>query len=96
MILDKPCVSIAPQVAVRAPLKHYEYLINADCCEFVADEAAAAAAVIDLLRGRDTKRESRRRLIKTFIRPCGLNQTAAQAAVEVIETLCSTKGKNTA
>jgi hypothetical protein len=92
MILDKPCVSITSEVAARAPFAHYEHLVNADCCEFVADEAAAAAAVIDLLRGRDTKREARRYLVKTFLRPRGLNQPAAQAAAEVIETLCSNTG----
>jgi hypothetical protein len=89
MILDKPCISIASQVAVRAPYKHYEHLLNAGCCEFVADEAAAAAAVVKLLRGGDTKREARRHLIKTFIRPRGLDQPAALAAAEVIEALCS-------
>lgn len=93
MILDKPCVSIASQVAARAPLAHYEHLVDADCCELVADEAAAAAAVIDLLRGRDAKHEARHRFVKNFIRPRSLDQPAAQAAVEAIEALCSTKNK---
>jgi hypothetical protein len=96
MILDKPCVSIATEVAARAPFKHYEHLVNADCCEFVADEAAAAAAVIDLLRGRDTRCEARRRFIEAFIRPRGLNEPAASAAVDVIEALCSPKDSSAA
>jgi len=92
MILDKPCISIAPQVAARAPFKHYEHLVNSDCCEFVADEAAAAAMVMNVLRDRDTKREARRRFIKKFIRPGGLDQTSAEVAVKAIESLCSSKG----
>lgn len=87
MILDKPCVSIATQADARAPTAHYQHLVKADCCDFVADETAAAA-IIDLLRGHDTKCEPRRRFVKNFIRPCGLNQPAAEAAARVIEKLC--------
>jgi hypothetical protein len=95
MILDKPCVSIASQVAARAPLAHYEHLVKAACCEFVSDEIAAAITVIDLVRGRDTRRDARCRFIKNFIRPHGLNRPAAQVAVRVIETLCRRSGSST-
>jgi hypothetical protein len=88
MILDKPCVSIAAQVNARAPTAHYQHLVKADCCDFVADETAAAAAIIDLLRGHDTKCELRRRFVKNFIRPRGLKQSAAEVAAQVIEKLC--------
>jgi hypothetical protein len=88
MILDKPCVSIAPQVTARAPLAHYEHLVNAGCCELVSDEIAAAITVIDLLGGRDARRDARSRFVKNFIRPCGLKQSAGEAAARAIENLC--------
>ncbi|HEX2397766.1 MAG TPA: hypothetical protein VHI73_06470 [Solirubrobacteraceae bacterium] len=85
-IADRPCVLLAAErrgtdERVRARLEH---LVEGRFVEVVADPAAAATAVGDLVEGRDPRAPMRRRLLTTFLRPVSLDRPAGEVVADAI------------
>ena len=64
---------------------HYQHLFNSDCLEVANNTEEVIGFIRDLMNGRDSKRESRKRFLVEFYRPYGLEYSAGNITTKVIE-----------
>jgi hypothetical protein len=88
-ILDKPCITIMADEYQRSQtgVGHFQHLLNANFMEVAVSLSEATSVIGDILAGGDTKKEQRRKFVKEFIRPWGLDKPAADIMAMTIETV---------
>jgi hypothetical protein len=88
-IADKPCISIIDErhKTAQGDMGHFRHLVNGDFLELAHSYEQAATTLAEVLAGRDRKCENRRRFVKEFIRPLGMNRSASQFVAQVIEAV---------
>jgi hypothetical protein len=86
-ILDKPCVTIMSSHG-RGDITgvgHFHHLLDADFLYVSHDFQEASGQIQMLLLGRDEKSENRKRFVRDFIRPDGLDRCAGALIVRELE-----------
>ena len=88
-IVDRPCVAVMAERFrdTQQAIAHFRHLLNADFLHTVPDAAGAAEALRSLLAGRDAKHENRRRFVRDFVRPAGLDRPASRVMARVVEAI---------
>jgi hypothetical protein len=86
-IADRPCLTLLTEQYrdTQQDVSHFRHLLEADFLEVATDLPQVAEYVSAILGGRDAKREERRRFVREFIRPWGVEQPASQVMARVIE-----------
>ena len=83
-IVDKPCVTLMDEQMREGQGAHFNYLIDADYIE-IARERTDIFQIIDrVLGGVDIKMENRRRFVRQFMRPNGVDISASQIMANAI------------
>ncbi|MBK8782845.1 MAG: hypothetical protein IPO22_13795 [Anaerolineales bacterium] len=83
-IVDKPCVTLMDEQMREGQGAHFNYLIDADYIE-IARERTDIFEIIDrVLGGVDIKMENRRRFVRQFMRPNGVDISASQIMANAI------------
>jgi CDP-glycerol glycerophosphotransferase (TagB/SpsB family) len=89
-ILDKPCITIwVPRFEQTQMLPHFHHLADADFLDTANGSHEVPKILIQLMEGRDERAGKRRRFVKDFIRPHGIEKPAAEAYADVIEKIFS-------
>jgi hypothetical protein len=85
--VDKPCITVLNEQHsdTQRDIAHFQYLLNADFMEVVANPPEAAQTIAAVLAGRDAKRENRRRFVHDFVRPWGLERPAGRMMAAAIQ-----------
>jgi len=87
-ILDRPVALLRTSGAVSDAVFnksiHFQYLLENDFPEAVADEADCARWLARIAEGDDNGSVARHHFVKEFIRPQGMNLPSAQVAAEAI------------
>ena len=68
----------------QVELGHFRHLLDSQFIETVSNLDALVAAMAEILDGNDRRAESRRRFVKSFLRPGGLERRAAETVAEAI------------
>jgi hypothetical protein len=86
-IVDRPCLTVLAERYrdTQQEVSHFRYLLDAGFMEVAASLAEAVARVSEVLRGADVNRENRRRFVREFVRPWGLDVPASQIAARAVE-----------
>lgn len=86
-IADKPCITIITEHYrdTQTGRSHFQHLLDGDYLEVAHSFSEAAEVLAAVLNGNDAKALNRRRFVRDFIRPYGLNQPAAEIVVSAIE-----------
>jgi hypothetical protein len=86
-IADRPCLTILAERYrdTQQDIAHFQYLLNGDYLELAADIAQVSVIIGRILRGADAKRDNRRRFVRDFLRPWGIERPAAGIMAEVLE-----------
>ncbi|MBI4114621.1 MAG: hypothetical protein HY445_02140 [Candidatus Niyogibacteria bacterium] len=79
----------------QSQVKHFLHMAEADALSCVANDEEFIAALTPLLNNEDVHKEDRVSFMNRFIRPHGLEQSAAEKAADEIEALVAQKKKNT-
>jgi hypothetical protein len=79
-IADIPCVTIIDERYrhSQSDMGHFRHLVNGDFLQMTYSYEEATFAIALILDGQDVKRESRRRFVKNFIRPYGLDRPVSK------------------
>lgn len=89
-ILDKPCITIwVPRFEQTQMLPHFHHLADADFLDIANGAQEIPQILMRLMDGRDERADSRRRFVRDFIRPHGMEKPAAEAYADVIEKIFS-------
>jgi hypothetical protein len=86
-IVDKPCLAVLAERFrdTQLAIAHFRHLLNANFLHTVPDAAGAARALQAILAGDDALRDNRRRFVRNFVRPWGLDQPASRVMARAIE-----------
>ncbi len=89
LVMDKPTIAIMNDKYKEGQLltDHFPDLLRADVLEIAKNIDECAELVIKIMKGDDSKRNARRRFIKEYVRPRGLNRNAGEVAAKAIEML---------
>lgn len=91
-ILDKPCITILmPRFEQTQMLPHFHHLEDARFLEIAYGAQDVPVILIRLFGGHDAQADNRRRFVKDFIRPHGMEKPAADAYADAIEIIFSKK-----
>jgi hypothetical protein len=95
-IVDKPCVTIMTEHYrnTQGKVGHFKHLLDADFLEIALSFAEATDIIAAVRRGRDLKKEQRRRFVREFIRPHGMRSSASQIMAKAIEAAALRKDLN--
>ncbi|MGD9061791.1 MAG: CDP-glycerol glycerophosphotransferase family protein [Desulfobacterales bacterium] len=95
-IVDKPCVTIMTEHYrnTQGKVGHFKHLLDADFLEIALSFAEATDIIAAVRRGRDLKKEQRRRFVREFIRPHGMGLAASQIMAKAIEAAALRKDLN--
>jgi hypothetical protein len=88
-ILDKPCVTIMSSHG-RGDITgvgHFHHLLDADFLYVAHDFQEASGQIQMILQGRDEKTENRKKFVRDFIRPGGLDRRAGALIARELEEL---------
>lgn len=89
-ILDKPCITIwMPRFEQTQMLPHFHHLADADFLDTANGAQEVPLILMRLIDGRDERAGNRRRFVKDFIRPHGMEKPAAEAYADAIEKIFS-------
>lgn len=89
-ILDKPCITIwEPRFEQTQMLPHFHHLADADFLDIANGAQDVPLILMRLMNGRDERAGNRRRFVADFIRPHGMEKSAAAAFVDAIEKIFS-------
>ncbi len=92
ILLDKPCFAMLSEEysQTQSQAMHFQHLLSARVLGLVKepDELAEKLGLL-LLQGIDPQEECRRRFIREFVRPHGLDVSAGEMAVRQIKEVCS-------
>lgn len=85
-IADKPCITAFTGRYQRTQVEsaHFQHLLRADFIEVAEGFDQAAALLAGIANGADRKKNQRRRFVKDFIRPGGVNKPAADLMAKAI------------
>lgn len=87
-ILDKPCITIwVPRFEQTQMLPHFHHLADADFLDTANGSHEVPKILKQLMDGRDERAGKRRRFVKDFIRPHGVEKPSAEAYADVIEKI---------
>jgi len=91
-LLDKPCVTImADEFRFEHEMGHFRYLLDADFLEITHSLGEAVTALANISSGLDAMKENRKRFVKEFIRPLGINNVVSEELVRVVESVAQRK-----
>jgi hypothetical protein len=78
-VVDKPCVTILTEryQATQTGRGHFQHLLKADFLEVAHGFGEAASVIERILAGEDVKAANRRKFVREFVRPCGLDRSVA-------------------
>jgi hypothetical protein len=90
-IVDKPCLTILAERYrdTQQNFTHFSHLLNGDFLEVARDIPEAAEIVAGLLQGHDANKDKRRRFVRDFVRPWGLDQPASRLMVVAIQAVAA-------
>lgn len=85
-IVDRPCLTVVTPRYQRTQIEsaHFQHLRDADFIEIAESFNEFAILLANILSGKDTKADNRRRFVREFIRPSGVDQPAAPIMAEAI------------
>jgi hypothetical protein len=85
-ILDTPCVALLAEryQEKQTELGHFHHLIDGDFLDLANGCAEAATRLSEIVNGRDGRREGRRRFVRDFIRPHGLDRAVSPLLAEAV------------
>jgi hypothetical protein len=88
-IADCPSVTIVTPMHEhsQAGRAHFQLLVDGDFLEMESTFDGAAATIGRLARGDDAHRDQRHRFVEHFLRPNGIDRTAASVTADAIERL---------
>ena len=87
-VVDKPCLTIMTDVhRFEQSFGHFNYLLDADFLEQAHSLSEAASLLADIMDGADAKVDRRRRFVRDFIRPLGMDKPASHVMAKAIETV---------
>lgn len=86
-IVDRPCITIMSEryAGKQKGLAHFQHLLDGDFLHVAHGFSEAVEVVANILKGEDSKAPQRRRFVKNFIRPRGLEKPAYELTAKVIE-----------
>lgn len=86
-IVDRPCVTIISDryKFTQAEMGHFRHLVTSDFLEIANGFADAMEILTAIIRGRDSKSDNRKRFVREFIRPRGMDQSSSEFDARVIE-----------
>jgi hypothetical protein len=92
-IVDKPCVTIMTDHyrAKQTGTGHFRHLLQADFMEIGDTFSGASSIIAGILEGRDTKSVQRKRFVREFIRPRGMEKQASLVMAKEIEAAALAK-----
>ncbi len=92
-ISDKPCVTAITEHYRRTQVEsaHFKHLLRADFIEIARGFDQVANLLTAIQSGADSKAGNRRRFVREFIRPYGLDVPAANLMAQVIEGFAQRK-----
>lgn len=93
-ILDKPCLTIINSLTNRGQemRAHFKHLMDAEYIEVAKDFPELVKMVMCIISGTDMRRENRRKFVRDFIRPNGLDIPAADVMVGAILSVANGHG----
>lgn len=88
-IVDRPCLAIASDrhTPTQMGIPHFRHLLDAGFLEISSNLDETLRDVAALLAGEDRYREQRRRFVREFVRPNGLEISAATVLSRAIENI---------
>ena len=92
ILLNKPCFAMLSEQysQTQSQAMHFQHLLSARVLGLVKEPGELAEKLgALLLQGTDPEEECRRRFIREFVRPHGLDISAGEMAVRQIEAVCS-------
>lgn len=86
-IVGKPCITIMTEYyrQTQTELPHFHHLLDADFLEAAHNFSEFATLVARILCGEDSKANNRRRFVKEFVRPWGIEKPACRIMAKTIE-----------
>ena len=86
-VVDKPCVSILTEHyrEVQTELGHFSHLLDGHFMEIAHTFEESAELIGAVRRGGDAKAADRRRFVREFIRPWGMDKPASRIMAEIVE-----------
>lgn len=92
-IADKPCITIVDDRYRRSQTEmgHFRHLINGDFLQVNYSYADAANSIEGILKGDDPKKENRRRFVRDFIRPHGMDRSVSRIFATALEMAAQRK-----
>lgn len=83
-IADKPCITVMDSRTSAGQNAHFQYLLRADFVELADTFSEALKLMEAIIGGADAKRENRRRFVREFIRPQGIDIPASEIMANAI------------
>lgn len=83
-IVDKPCITVMDSRISAGQNAHFQYLLRADFVELAANFYETLQLMEAIIGGADAKRENRRRFVREFIRPQGIDIPASEIMANAI------------
>lgn len=83
-IVDKPCITVIDSRISKGQNAHFQYLIQADFIEVATSLSEVIKRMDKIIGGADTKRENRRRFVREFMRPQGIDIPASEIMAKAI------------
>ena len=93
-ILDKPCITVLSDASKskQSGLGHFQHLLNGGFLEVAQSYPEAAAALAEILAGKDDRQAQRQQFVRDFIRPHGIDQPVSPLMADVIEDIARSAG----
>lgn len=83
-IVDKPCVTLMDDQMSYGQGPHFNYLIDADFMEITKEPSQTIEVIDRVICGEDAKQENRRRFVREFMRPHGMDIPASEIMAKAI------------
>jgi hypothetical protein len=90
-ILDKPCLTVMDEhyKATQSGVGHFRHLTDAGFMEVAGNFKEASDILAQIVSGKDEKKAQRRRFVKAFIRPLGIETPASEMMATFIVAVAS-------
>jgi hypothetical protein len=88
-IVDRPCLSIIDDryYSSQTGMGHFRHLINGNFLYVERSYQDTVRRLASILHGHDEKRENRRKFVREFVRPKGIDQAASHLVADALEHL---------
>ena len=89
VLQGKPCIAYMADKydSTQRQATHFKQMLDADILELAHTPEEAVKLIENLARGGDKRWEQRRKFVKEFIRPRGLDRMAGQLAANAIKKI---------